>query len=33
LSDHPRYVFRNVVQTTLLRAIRYSSTFEAFNIE
>jgi hypothetical protein len=33
LSDHPRYVFRNVIQTTLSRAVRYSSTFEAFNIE
>ena len=33
LSDHPRYVFRNVIQTALTRAVRYSSTFEAFNIE
>ncbi|CAF5004758.1 unnamed protein product, partial [Rotaria socialis] len=33
LSDHPRHVFRNVIQTALMRAIRYSSTFEAFNIE
>jgi len=33
LSDHPRHIFRNVIQTTLMRAIRYSSTFEAFNIE
>jgi hypothetical protein len=32
-SDHPRHVFRNIVQTTLMRAIRYSSTFEAFNLE
>ncbi|CAF4595868.1 unnamed protein product, partial [Rotaria socialis] len=31
--DHPRHVFRNVIQTALMRAIRYSSTFEAFNIE
>ena len=33
LSDHPRYVFRNVIQTALTRAVRYSSTFEAFNTE
>ncbi|CAF3032008.1 unnamed protein product [Rotaria sp. Silwood2] len=33
LSDHPRHVFRNVIQTALMRAIRYSSTFEALNIE
>jgi hypothetical protein len=33
LSDHPRHVFRNVVQTALMRTIRYSSTFDAFNIE
>jgi hypothetical protein len=33
LSDHPRHVCRNVIQTALLRAVRYSSTFKAFNIE
>ena len=33
LSDHPRYVFRNVIHTALTRAVRYSSTFEAFNRE
>ena len=33
LSDHPRHVFRNVIQTGLIRAVRYSSTLEAFNIE
>lgn len=33
LSDHPRHVFRNVIQTTLTRAMRYSSTFELFNHE
>ncbi|CAF5058203.1 unnamed protein product, partial [Rotaria socialis] len=33
ISDHPRHIFRNVIQTALMRAIRYSSTFEAFNIE
>jgi hypothetical protein len=33
LSDHPRHVFQNVIQTALTRAVRYSSTFEAFNNE
>ncbi|CAF4037931.1 unnamed protein product [Rotaria sordida] len=33
LSDHPRHVFRNVIQTILMRAVRYSSTFQAFNNE
>ncbi|CAF1504616.1 unnamed protein product [Rotaria sp. Silwood1] len=33
LSDHPRHVFRNVIQTALTRAVRYSSTFEIFNHE
>ncbi|CAF0989454.1 unnamed protein product [Rotaria sordida] len=33
ISDHPRYTFTNIIQTALVRAIRYSSTFEAFNIE
>ncbi len=33
LSDHPRHVFRNVIHTALMRAVRYSSTFEAFNNE
>ncbi|CAF4555213.1 unnamed protein product, partial [Rotaria sp. Silwood2] len=28
-----RHVFRNVVQTALMRAVRYSSTFEVFNYE
>jgi hypothetical protein len=32
-SDHPRHVFKNIVQSALCRAVRYSSTFEAFNIE
>ena len=27
-SDHPRHVFGNIIETALLRAIRYSSTFE-----
>ncbi|CAF4020406.1 unnamed protein product [Rotaria sordida] len=33
LSDHPRYTFPNIIKTALVRAIRYSSTFEAFNNE
>jgi hypothetical protein len=33
LSDHPRHVFRNVIHTALMKAVRYSSTFEAFNNE
>ena len=32
-SDHPRHVFHNIIQTLLLRAIRYSSTYELFNRE
>ncbi|CAF4174552.1 unnamed protein product, partial [Rotaria sordida] len=32
-SDHPRHVFVNVIQTSLTRAVRYSSTFESFNTE
>ncbi|CAF3160913.1 unnamed protein product [Rotaria sp. Silwood2] len=32
-SDHPRHVFRNVIQTALTRAVRYSSSFEIFNNE
>ena len=32
-SDHPRHVFGNIIETTLLRAIRYSSTLNVFNIE
>ena len=33
ISDHPRYVFQNIVQTALTRAIQYSSSFELFNVE
>ncbi len=33
ISDHPRHVFVNVITTALARAVRYSSTFEAYNIE
>jgi hypothetical protein len=32
-SDHPRHIFKNVIETALLRALRYSSTFETFNKE
>ena len=32
-SDHPRSIFKNVIDTALTRAIRYSSTLSAFNIE
>ncbi|CAF2033398.1 unnamed protein product [Rotaria magnacalcarata] len=31
--DHPRHVFSNIIKTSIERAIRYSSTFEAFNYE
>ena len=30
-SHHPRHVFSNVIQTALLQAVRYSSTFELFS--
>ncbi len=33
ISDHPRHTFVNIVKTSLTRAIRYSSTFKAFNYE
>jgi hypothetical protein len=33
ISDHPRHVFTNIIKTSLDRAIRYSSTFEAINYE
>lgn len=33
ISDHPRHVFVNIITTALARALRYSSTFDAFNIE
>ncbi|CAF1369208.1 unnamed protein product [Adineta steineri] len=32
-SDHPRHVFTNIIQTSLARAVRYSSTFKAFHYE
>ena len=33
VSDHPRHVFGNIIQTSLAQALRYSSTFELFNQE
>ncbi|CAF2130273.1 unnamed protein product [Rotaria magnacalcarata] len=33
ISDHPRHVFENIVQTSLRRAVKYSSTFQLFNDE
>ncbi|CAF2085198.1 unnamed protein product, partial [Rotaria magnacalcarata] len=33
ISDHPRHVFDNIVQTSLRRAVKYSSTFHLFNDE
>lgn len=32
-SDHPRHVFQNIVETALIRALRYSSTWSTFNAE
>ena len=32
-SDHPRHIFKNVIDVALMRAIRYSSTLSAFNEE
>ena len=32
-SDHSRHVFGNIIETALLRAIRYSSTLDIFNTE
>ena len=32
-SDHPRHVFKNIIETALLRAIRYSATLSIFNEE
>jgi hypothetical protein len=33
LSDHPRHTFGNIVHGALCRAVRYSSTMQAFNQE
>ncbi|CAF1536741.1 unnamed protein product [Rotaria sordida] len=32
-SDHPRHIFKIIIQGTLLRAIRYSLTLNEFNCE
>lgn len=32
-SDHPRHVFENIIQGSLIRAIRYSSTLTLFQTE
>ena len=32
-SDHPRHIFNNIIDSALMRAIRYSSTLSAFNEE
>ena len=32
-SDHPRHIFQNIVETELLRALRYSSIWSTFNYE
>jgi hypothetical protein len=32
-SDHPRQIFKNVIDAALKRAVRYSSTLSAFNAE
>ncbi|CAF3354931.1 unnamed protein product [Rotaria sp. Silwood2] len=33
ISDHSRHVFDNIIKTALVRAVRYSSTFQAFQSE
>jgi hypothetical protein len=32
-SDHPRQIFKNVIDGALMRAVRYSSTITAFHTE
>jgi hypothetical protein len=32
-SDHPRHIFKNVIDVALMRAVRHSSTLLAFNDE
>ncbi len=32
-SDHPRHIFKNIIDTALIRAVRYSSTLSAFQKE
>ncbi|CAF1501633.1 unnamed protein product, partial [Rotaria sordida] len=33
LSDHPRHVFKNIIQNALTKAVRYSSTYQVFQHE
>jgi hypothetical protein len=33
ISDHPRHVFSNIIQASLVRAVRYSSTLDIFEKE
>ena len=33
ISDHPRHVFQNIIQTLLKRAVQYSSTLQIFQQE
>ena len=32
-SDHPRHIFKNIIDGALTRAVRYSSTLTIFNQE
>jgi hypothetical protein len=32
-SDHPRQIFKNIIDGALMRAVRYSSTLSAFHNE
>jgi len=32
-SNHPRHIFKNIINGALMRAVRYSSTLAAFNEE
>ena len=32
-TDHPRHIFKNIIDTALVRAIRYSSTLSSFKQE
>ena len=32
-SDHPRHIFKNIIETALIRAIRYSTTLDVFHQE
>jgi hypothetical protein len=32
-ADHPRHIFKNIIETALIRAIRYSSILDVFHQE